>query len=64
MNTSLGKTWEVPATRVEPSSLLLRREKYAAEVPAGVRILTCGVNTQDDRLEALVIDWGKGEESW
>ncbi len=64
VNTSLGELWEIPGDRIEPSSLLLRREKYAAELPAGVQILTCGVDTQDDRLEALVMGWGPGEESW
>ena len=64
VNTSLGELWETPGERMEPSSLLLRREVYAAEVPAGVQVLTCGVDTQDDRLEALVVGWGAGEESW
>ncbi len=64
VNTSLGELWEIPGERLEPGSLLLRREAYTAELPAGVRVLTCGVDTQDDRLEALVIGWGAGEESW
>jgi phage terminase large subunit GpA-like protein len=63
-NTALGQLWEAPGERVEPSSLLLRREQYPAELPAGVQVLTCGVDTQDDRLEAVVVGWGAGEESW
>lgn len=63
-NTSLGKSWEAPSEKIEASSLLLRREQYAAELPAGVKIVTVGTDTQDDRLEALVIGWGEGEESW
>lgn len=63
-NTSLGLTWETPSEKVEPSTLLLRREDYHAELPAGVRIVTAGVDTQDDRLEAVVVGWGIGEECW
>ena len=47
---------------VESSTLLMRREQYPA--PAGVACITMGVDVQDDRLEALVIGWGPGEESW
>jgi phage terminase large subunit GpA-like protein len=64
VNLTRGESWEPPAERVESASLLLRREHYPAEVPAGVELLTCGVDTQDDRLEALVVGWGAGEESW
>lgn len=35
-----------------------RRIKYKAEVPDEVLFLTCGVDVQDDRLEANVIGWG------
>jgi phage terminase large subunit GpA-like protein len=63
-NTSLGQVWEPPSEKVDPSSLLLRREAYAAELPAGVGVLTMGVDTQDDRLEALIVGWGPGEECW
>lgn len=63
-NTSLGESWEVPGEKVDGAALLLRREQYAAVVPAGVQVLTLGVDTQDDRLEALVVGWGPGEESW
>jgi len=64
INLTRGESWEMPSERIESASLLLRREHYAAEVPAGVELLTCGIDTQDDRLEALVIGWGPGEESW
>ncbi len=66
-NTTLGEPVEPDAgDGVEPSSLLMRREVYADgfDLPAGVCCVTMGVDTQDDRLEALVIGWGPGEESW
>ncbi len=64
-NTTLGEPVEPDAGEgVEPHVLLLRRESYAADLPAGVCCLTMGVDVQDDRLEVLVIGWGPGEEAW
>lgn len=66
-NTTLGEAIELDqGDGVEPHVLLLRREAYAEgiDIPAGGCVLTMGVDTQDDRLEALVIAWGPGEESW
>jgi phage terminase large subunit GpA-like protein len=65
VNERLAETWEEPSLKgTESAALLDRREVYPAEVPAGVRILTAGVDTQDDRLEVLVMGWGVGEEGW
>lgn len=64
VNLTRGESWEAPTDGVESASLLLRREHYAEEVPAAVDVLTCGVDTQDDRLEALVVGWSAGEISW
>jgi phage terminase large subunit GpA-like protein len=63
-NQTLGETWEDPGDAIEPHTLLARRERYLAEVPAGVLYLTAGVDTQDDRLEVWVWGWGLGEEAW
>jgi phage terminase large subunit GpA-like protein len=65
-NLTLGESWEPPAQRIDSASLLMRRENYpaAADVPVGAQVLTAGVDTQDDRLEALCVGWGPGEESW
>lgn len=64
VNTSWGETWEEKGEQAETHVLLARRELYAAVVPAGACCLTMGVDVQDDRLEALVIGWGPGEEAW
>lgn len=64
VNTSLGQTWEPRDEQVDTSSLVARREPFPAQVPAGACVLTASVDTQDDRLEALVMGWGPGEESW
>ena len=64
-NTTLGEAVKPDAGEgVEASTLIARREAYSAPAPAGVACITMGVDTQDDRLEALVIGWGPGEESW
>lgn len=66
-NTTLGEPVAPDdGEGVEPSGLLLRREVWPAgiDVPEGACCLTAGVDTHDDRLEALVIGWGPGEESW
>jgi phage terminase large subunit GpA-like protein len=63
-NTKLGLSWENQSGAIEVDILESRREEYAAPVPDGVLVLTCGVDTQDDRLEAEVVGWGVGKESW
>ncbi|MBR1487254.1 MAG: phage terminase large subunit family protein, partial [Synergistaceae bacterium] len=49
---------------IEVEELESHREKYNAEIPDDVLVLTCGVDTQDDRLECEVVGWGLGKESW
>jgi phage terminase large subunit GpA-like protein len=46
------------------ATLLARREHYGPKLPAGVAVLTCGVDVQADRLELELVGWGRGEESW
>jgi phage terminase large subunit GpA-like protein len=64
VNTSLGETWKEATEGVDPSGLLQRKENWGRIAPDGVMILTLGVDVQDDRLEAEVIGWGLGQESW
>ncbi len=63
-NTVLGETWELRDRSGKPEEMYKRREPYAAEVPDGVLVLTCGVDTQDNRLEYEVVGWGRNDESW
>lgn len=63
VNTSFGETWESEAERFESHELMDRAEQYDG-IPDGVLVLTCAVDVQDDRLEALVVGWGIENESW
>ena len=49
---------------IAPSSLMTHVESYAAEVPAGVALLTAGVDVQANRIEVEIVGWGKDWESW
>ena len=62
VNTSLGETWEESGEQVDDDVLFNRRESYT--VPDEVQVLTCGVDVQDDRIEAEVVGWREGQESW
>lgn len=63
-NTLLGKLWEDRGDLRTDDQMLENREEYEAEIPDGVLCLTCGVDTQDNRLEYEVVGYGKFEESW
>jgi phage terminase large subunit GpA-like protein len=64
VNTVLGELWDDAFTTIDSHWLKQREEKYKAEVPAGALVLTAAVDTQDDRLEALVYGWGLEYENW
>ena len=64
VNTMLGETWEIKDRSGVPEQLHARREKYDAEVPNGVLVLTMGVDTQDNRLEYEIVGWDREEQSW
>ena len=63
-NTTLAQSWEMRDRSGKPEKLHQRREHYNAEVPTGVLVLTCGIDTQDNRLEYEVVGWNRHEESW
>lgn len=64
MNTRFGETYRMPGAFDDETIFLRRREKYGAELPDGVLMLTAAVDTQDNRLEYEVCGWGREEESW
>ena len=64
VNTKLGETWEEAAEQLDGDGLMARREMFGAYLPAGIVILTAGIDVQDDRLEVEIVGWGRDEESW
>ncbi len=63
-NTCFGQLWEDRGDMQDEDTLLARREEYTAELPDGVLALTCGVDTQNDRLEYEVVGHGHFGETW
>lgn len=70
-NTMLGELWEDRGEIADEDTMLARREDYGhrsdgspIELPDGVLVLTCGVDTQNDRLEYEVVGHGYYGETW
>lgn len=63
-NTLFGELWEDRGDLEDEDEMLARREKYEADLPDGVLCLTCGVDTQDNRLEYEVVGHGQYGENW
>ncbi len=70
-NTRFGWLWEDRGDIEDENSVMARREDYGTnedgspiELPDGVLYLTCGVDTQDDRLEYEVVGYGHFDENW
>lgn len=64
LNTILGECWDDRGEGADEDTLLARREAYDADLPNGVLVLTCGVDTQDDRFEYEVVGHGHYGETW
>ncbi|MBK9444388.1 MAG: phage terminase large subunit family protein [Comamonadaceae bacterium] len=64
-NTRLAKSWERQKEQTKAEELMARAEPYKlGTCQPGVIKLTASVDTQADRLEMLVIGWGRGLEAW
>jgi phage terminase large subunit GpA-like protein len=64
-NTTLGLPWDPQDHQdVSADGFLGQRETYGSTVPWGVGLLTASVDVQHDRLELIVIGWGRANESW
>lgn len=64
VNTILAETWDEGQARIEPEGLAARAEVWGPELPAGVVLITAGIDCQDDRLEVEIVGHGAGEETW
>ena len=63
-NTSLGLPWEEDGSMDIKDILMRRRKTYNCIVPKEAVVLTCAVDTQDNRLEYEIVGWGKEKRSW
>ena len=64
VNTVLGEPFESSGGIIELEEIESHGEVYDAEIPEGVKVLTCGVDVQDDRVECETVGWGVNHESW
>jgi len=65
VNTTLGRAWRETGEAPDEERLLSRCENYQlGTVPTGGLFLTAGADVQQDRIEAQVVAWGRGKESW
>lgn len=62
INTTLGEPWEEQGESLNELALITRREQYPD--PAPWNYITAGVDVQKDRIEATIVGWAAGEESW
>jgi phage terminase large subunit GpA-like protein len=61
----LGETWSERGEAPDWQRLYERREDYPlGAVPAGGLFLVAACDVQRDRLEAQVVAWGRGKQSW
>lgn len=64
-NTRMALTWEEPGTSLEWREVAERAGGYdLMEVPEECLLLVAGVDTQDDRLVATVLGFGRELKSW
>lgn len=64
MNTRFGESYAQQGAFEDYQQFIRRREKYGADLPDCVLLLTGAVDTQDNRLEYEITGWGYGEECW
>lgn len=64
-NTRLALSWDDLSERTSADDLAARAEQYQLrQVPDDVVLITAAVDTQDNRLEVLILGWGEGLERW
>lgn len=68
INLKLGESWDESSIGDDIWDRLYRRREYyppdELQLPAGVLVLTAGVDVQRNRLECTVYGWGMGKECW
>jgi phage terminase large subunit GpA-like protein len=66
INDRLAEPWEDPAMRAVRHNVIAERaEPYPLRTaPAGVLMVTAGVDTQDNRLVVHIVGWGRRLAAW
>lgn len=64
VNTWLGEDSEEEVETLDVDLIKQHRENFGRIMPLETAILTCFVDTQDDRLEVVLKAWGRDETSW
>lgn len=66
VNDRLARPWEDRSLKNVRANLIQERaESFPMFVaPLGVIWITAGVDTQDNRLEAQIVGWGRGRRAW
>lgn len=61
----MGRPWASQKKRAGWEEVYKRRDNYQpGEIPNGVLQMTMATDVHGDRLESLVVGWGRGGESW
>lgn len=66
-NTRLARVWARSKEKTKYEDLMARAATSGyllGFVPAGGMVLTAAIDTQNDRLEFMVVAWGEGMEKW
>lgn len=63
-NTRFGVSYQVRGEFQDENIFLQRREKYSAELPEEVLLLTAGVDVQANRLEIEICGWSSDESCY
>jgi len=65
VNTTLAETWKEQGDAPSYEVLMSRREEYKlGDVPAGVAVLTAGVDVQKTWMQGHVWGWGPHRQRW
>ena len=64
LNTRLGQLHEDTGQKIDVDLYSERREVYKGEVPAGVVVLTAGVDVHERQINYEIVGWCKGRESY
>jgi len=64
VNTRLARPFKPKLDGVDITDPDERTEDYGADIPNGVMVLTAGTDTQDDRVETIILGHGKFGEIW